>query len=262
VSGDLVCHDGDGVRIIRIARPQVHNALNAAIIAALAGAVEAAASTPDIRAVVLTGTGNKAFSAGADLAELRGLSGASAIAYMRTGQDAFRRIEQAPIPVIAAVNGLALGGGCELILASTFAVMSENAALGLPEAGLGLIPGYGGTQRLQRLIGRPCALHAMLSGARIDANRAYVLGLSPIPPTAPEDLLPVAMKLARDIAGKGPGAVRSILRLARIAETASIETALDLETYEAARAIDSAEASEGIGAFLERRPPKFSEVER
>lgn len=168
--GDLnVSRDG-AVQVLEINRPQAMNALNGRLICDLRDEVCRAEADSSVRVVVITGAGTKAFSAGADLDELDGLDVASARRVMQEGQHAFRDIASSDLPVIAAVNGLALGGGFELVLASTFAMTSELASFGLPESRLGLIPGYGGTQRLAPLIGAASAAHLMLTGDRLTAN--------------------------------------------------------------------------------------------
>jgi enoyl-CoA hydratase len=248
----------EAVTVLTINRPEAFNALNDEVLRRLREGVEQAASDPTCRALVITGSGEKAFSAGADLKEIAAMDADQAHEAMRRGQATMRAIESAPIPVVAAVNGIALGGGFELILACTFAVMSQRASLGLPESGLGLIPGYGGTQRLPRIVGPVVAAHVMLTGTRIDADRAYQLGLTPVLPAAPETLRTTALEIATTIARQGPAAVRSIqVALAASRET-PIETGLRLETGLAALAIAGAESSEGIAAFLERRDPDFS----
>lgn len=257
----LATEQQGAVRILRIQRPDVHNALNAALIETIAEAVEMAAADPAVRAVILTGAGEKAFSAGADLAEISELDVHAAEQYMRAGQRHVRRIEQARIPLIAAVNGLALGGGFELVLASTFAVVSQKASFGLPEAALGLIPGYGGTQRLRSRVGANVAAFTMLTGRRINATRAYELGLAVMPPTAPDELMPVAMSIAQDIAVKGPLAIAAILKLQQLEQNIPLEGALELETVAAAAAIAGAESNVGITAFKARRTPDFSNME-
>jgi len=251
----------DAVRILRIDRPDVYNALNADLIKAIADAVDLAAEDPAVRVVVLTGMGEKAFSAGADLSEISTLGDAEAFRYMAAGQRQFQRIERARIPVIAAVNGLALGGGFELVLVSTFAVMSERASLGLPEAALGLIPGYGGTQRLQHRIGANVAAYMMTTGRRIDAERAYVLGLAVVPPVPADTLVATAIGIANEIAAKGPRAIEAILDLLRTGQEVALDAALDLETKAAAAAIAGRESDEGIAAFNARRTPDFSNLE-
>jgi enoyl-CoA hydratase len=161
------------------------------------------------------------------------------------------------VPVIAAVDGVALGGGFELVLACSFALVSTRAAFGLPEAGLGLIPGYGGTQRLARLVGPAVARHVMLTGHRIDADRAYSLGLAVLPPVEPADLLPLALDTARQVAARGPAACRTILEAVDVGRDGSLDAGLVLESRLAALAIGSAEAREGVAAFREKRPADF-----
>lgn len=247
------------VTTLTINRPEVFNALNAEVLQRLGEAVLAAAADPRVRAVIITGSGSKAFSAGADLRELQGMSAERAYESISAGQRVMREIEQAAIPVIAAVNGVALGGGLELLLACTFPVLSTGASLGLPESGLGLIPGYGGTQRLPRVLGRQVAAHLMLTGARLDAERAYQLGLTPVPPVAPEELGEAAGAIAATLAAQGPRAVRSILRAIEAGRDSTLNAGLQLEAGLAALAIGGGESSEGIGAFLERRPPSFGD---
>ena len=156
---------------------------------------------------------------------------------------------------------MALGGGFELVLACTVSVLSTAAKLGLPESGLGLIPGYGGTQRLPRLIGRSAAAYLMLTGSRLDADRAYQLGLTPVPPVEPEHLLPTATELAETIAAQGPRAVRAILRALVVGGDAPLDAGLGIETGLAALALAGTESTEGIAAFHERRPARFSDLE-
>ena len=258
-SSDSVMVERRGqVVVAAINRPDVFNALDAVVVGRLRDVVLDAESDPDLRAVVVTGSGEKAFSAGADLKELAGMDADTAHETMRRGQRAFRQIEQAEVPVIAAVNGLALGGGFELALATTFPVLSTRAALGLPESSLGLIPGYGGTQRLSRAVGRRVAAHLMLTGLRLDPERAFALGLTPMAPVEPAELIPTAIRVAETIASQGPNAVRSILHLITRGEDSTLDAGTALETGLAALAIAGRESSEGIAAFLERRPPTFA----
>ncbi|WP_131736575.1 enoyl-CoA hydratase/isomerase family protein [Actinomadura roseirufa] len=245
---------------LTINRPEAYNALNTAVLTALAEAVETAAADPAVRAIVITGAG-KAFSAGADLKEIAAMGPERAHATMSLGQRVFRAIERAPIPVIAAVGGPALGGGFELVLAASFAVLSTRASLGLPEASLGLIPGYGGTQRLPRLVGPAVAAHLMLTGARLDAARAHELRLTPLPVVDPDDLLRTALAVAGEVAAQGPLAVRSILHALEAGRDTSLDAGLTAETALAALAIAREESGEGIGAFLERRPADFADPE-
>lgn len=257
----LLVERAGAVTTLTIDRPDAFNALNAEVLDELAKAVAAAADDPAVRAVVITGSGAKAFSAGADLKEIAAMGPDRAHEAMRSGQQVFRTLERTPVPVIAAVDGVALGGGFELVLASTFPVLSTRASLGLPESGLGLIPGYGGTQRLPRAVGPRVAAHLMLTGARLDADRAYALGLTPVPPVEPADLLPTATSIAERIAAQGPLAVRSILYALEAGRDAPLDAGLGMETGLAALAIAGAESAEGIAAFLERRPATFPDPE-
>lgn len=205
---------------------------------------------------MITGAGEKAFCAGADLKEDSTLDADAAQVKMRRGQSIMAAIENVEVPIIAAVNGLALGGGFELALACHFTVLSEKAALRLPEVGLGLIPGYGGTQRLPRAVGDATALHLILTGETLKAQRAYELGITPVPPTAPDEVVDTALAIAERIAAQGPNAVRSVLRAVR-ADRAISPAALATETGLISLAIAGEESSEGIAAFLEKRAPNF-----
>ena len=260
-STDLLVDRAGAVLTLTINRPAVFNALDARLLQRLRDEVARADADPGIRAVIVTGAGPKAFSAGADLKELQVMGPDRAAEVMRNGQQVMREIERATVPVIAAVNGLALGGGFELVLAATFPVLSTTASLGLPESGLGLIPGYGGTQRLPRIVGRTVAAHLMLTGARLDAERAYALGLTPVAPVAADRLMDAASALATTVAQQGPQAVRSILTALDRGSDVSIDAGLTIETGLAALAIAGAESDEGIAAFLERRPARFGDPE-
>jgi enoyl-CoA hydratase len=249
MSGDLIKVEPHGrVCLVRINRPHVHNALNAELLAHLSEAIEELGSDGTTRAAVITGTGAKAFSAGADLEALSDMDVREAHLFLQAGQHALRRVERSRIPVIAAVNGIALGGGFELALACDFSLLSENATLGLPEAGLGLIPGFGGTQRLVRAVGPAVA------------RRAYQLGLSVLPPAVPEELLSVALSVAEEIARCAPQACGSILQAVGEGQDAPLDTGLALEAALGAMAVGGAESTEGINAFLARRDPDFDRV--
>ena len=252
---ELVIEQDGAVATVRINRPHVHNALNSALLARLGTAIEELAGTA--RAIVLTGTGERAFCAGADLDELAGLTTEAAAPLMQAGQRVVRGIERSRVPVIAAVDGLALGGGFELALACSFTLVSTRAAFGLPEAGLGLIPGYGGTQRLARVVGPAVARHVMLTGHRIDADRAYALGIAVLPPVEPGELLPLALDTARAVAARGPQACAAILEAVDVGRDGPLDAGLVLESRLAAMAIGSAEAREGVAAFREKRPATF-----
>jgi enoyl-CoA hydratase len=251
---DLVRQHNDGpVAIVELNRPAVHNTLNRAMLDALDRTLDKLVRDETTRAVVIAGAGGKSFCAGADLDELTGLTATQAHELLGRGQRLFDRVQHFPLPVIAAVNGWALGGGFELALACSFIVAATDAKFALPEAGLGLMPGYGGTQRLPRLVGRQLALSLMLTGSRLDAARAFDIGLLPEPPVAVPDLLMSATRQARDIAAKGPLAVRSILRAVADDGPAA---GLRLESALAGMLTASAEAAEGIAAFKAQRKPR------
>lgn len=247
----------NSVLILTIHREEAFNALNRDVIGALREEVVAAAENPKILAVVITGSGEKAFSAGADLKELQGMNADEAQQTLGFGQNAFRDIEKAEVPVIAAVNGMALGGGFELILASTIPVIHNNAKLGLPEASLGLIPGYGGTQRLSRIVGENVAAHLMLTSTKLTADRAYELGLTPVPPVREGQVIDVALQVAEKICKQGPGAVKAIIRSMDRGRTAGPDSGLQIETGLAALAVAGEESTEGINAFINKRQADF-----
>lgn len=244
----------DSIATITINRPRALNALNGAVLQELAVTIERCGAD-DTRAIVITGTGERAFSAGADLDELAGLDSAAAFDVLSAGQRTMAAIESSPVPVITAVNGLALGGGFELVLASTFPVMADHASLGLPESGLGLIPGFGGTQRLTAAIGKASAAHAMLTGSRLTAQRCFDLGITPVEPVASADLMDTVRAIAQSVAAKGPRAQAAILTAMRTGSPDPQDLAL--EAALAGIAVGSHEGKEGIAAFKEKRSPSF-----
>jgi len=246
----------DGVARITVSRPDKLNALNAATIAELDGAIASLVGQSDIGALVITGAGNKAFIAGADIAELRGLSALDAERFAARGQALMRRIETASVPVVAAINGFALGGGLELALACHIRYASENARLGLPEIKLGLIPGFGGTQRLPRAIGRARAIEMMLSGEPVDARTAERDGLVQAV-VAPDELLPKATALAERLAVQAPIARERILSSIDRGMDLPLERSLELERSNFTVCCATADMKEGTSAFLERRAPSF-----
>lgn len=254
--GGVVAENHGAIVVLRIDRPQVHNALNSQVLRDLDVAL-AQHSADGVRAIVLTGAGTRVFSAGADLDELAGLTAPQAHEVLEAGQAVIARIERSSVPVIAAVNGLALGGGFELVLACTFAVLADNAQLGLPEVGLGLMPGYGGTQRLARCVGRPVAAHVMLTGERITAARAYALGLTPVAPVPVGSVVPAALELALRVAAGGPRAIRAVLLALRHGADVPLEAGLAFESALAGLISGGEDAVEGIAAFRAKRPPVF-----
>ena len=248
-----ICFDiRDGVAFITLNRPKVLNALNAATLAELATAFAAIRDDDSIRAVLLTGAGEKAFAAGADIQELAQANGAQGLELARRGQAAFAAIEQCGKPVIACINGFALGGGCELALACTLRVASENARLGQPEVKLGLIPGYGGTQRLARLVGKGVALQLILTADMISAAEALRIGLVN-EVVAPGKLLARGEEIARTIAKMAPLAVRYSLEAVHRGYDLPLEEALYLEASLFGVCCGTADKAEGTQAFLEKR---------
>ena len=252
----VLSRDADGVRVLTIDRPDKLNALNRQTLEALDAAFAAAGEDPAVRAVVLTGSGGKAFVAGADIAEMNALTAIEGREFSLLGQRLMRRIERLPKPVIAMVNGYALGGGLELAMACHLRVAADSARLGQPEVNLGLIPGFGGTQRLLRLAGRAAALELCLLGAPIDAARALQLGLvNRVVPAA--DLESETMKLAAQLASAAPLALRGVLDAVVLGGECGIEEGLQFETAQFALLFASEDMREGTDAFLAKRKPQF-----
>ncbi|MCI2243580.1 enoyl-CoA hydratase-related protein [Xanthomonas sp. PPL568] len=257
MSGTPVLADTQGaIRILTVNRADKLNALNRQVLQALDAAFAAAADDPQIRVVVLTGAGEKAFVAGADIAEMNELTPVQGRDFSQLGQRLMRRIERMPKPVLAMVNGFALGGGLELAMACHLRVAAEGARLGQPEINLGLIPGFGGTQRLLRLVGRAAALELCLLGAPIDAARALQLGLVNHVVAAGE-LQTTTLQLAQQLAEAAPLALRGILDAIQIGGEGAIEQGLEYETAQFGLLFSSEDMREGTRAFLERRRPQF-----
>ncbi len=240
--------------MVTVSRPQAMNALNTRFFQEMDSLVAEIAGRADIKAVVITGEG-KAFVAGADIAEMVAKTPDEARAFSKLGQRTFRSLELLEKPVIAAVNGFALGGGCELALACDIRIASAKAKFGQPEVNLGLIPGYAATQRLPRLVGLGNALLLLLSGEMVGAEDALRMGLVQ-KVVEPEALLPTALELARTIASKGPLAVRLVKRVAREGLLTDFETGCGLEA-EAFGLPFGNEGAEGMKAFLEKRKPDW-----
>jgi enoyl-CoA hydratase len=245
----------DGLGLLTIHRPAVLNALDLRTLEELSEVV-AEVERGAARALLVTGAGEKAFVAGADIAAMAAMSPAEARAFADRGHEVLARLEQLPVPTLAAVNGFALGGGCELALACDLVYASERARFGLPEVGLGLIPGFGGTQRLPRRIGTMRALELILTGEPCDAARARELGLV-LEVLPPERLLPHAREQARKILSRGPLAVAQAKRLVHSGAGLPLASACELERQGFAATLATADAREGMRAFLERRPPRF-----
>lgn len=245
----------NGIGLVTIDSPPV-NALCAAVMDGLETAFAALRADTTLRCLVVTGAGPKAFVAGADLTELAEWTPGQAEAGTARGQRLFGRIEAFPVPVIAAVNGFALGGGLELALACDIRLAAENARFGLPETTLGLIPGYGGTQRLWRLVGLGRAKQMIFSGQAVTAQEALAMGLvEAVCP--PEALQEQAMALAKRIAGNGPQAVRAAKRAMDCWRQGTIHTGLAAELAEQTRLFTTGDHTEGIAAFLEKRAADF-----
>jgi enoyl-CoA hydratase len=242
---------------ITLDRPKVLNALNAATIAELDAAITAIAEDPSIRVALLTGAGGRAFAAGADIRELSvAATRDRGRAISLRGQAVFRRMETLDKPVIACIQGFALGGGCELALACTFRIAADDARLGQPEAMLGLIPGYGATQRLPRLLGRSAALRLLLTGQIIDAQEAFRIGLvDEVVPAA--ELMARAEAIAQTIARQAPLAIAETLRAVEDGLALPLELGLLREADAFGRLCATADKAEGTQAFLEKRPPAW-----
>ncbi|MBX2922438.1 MAG: enoyl-CoA hydratase/isomerase family protein [Chitinophagaceae bacterium] len=253
----LLTSNEGGILIITINRPDKLNALNKKVIEELAAVINDVYADPNIRSVIITGSGSKAFVAGADISEFSTLNSQGGKELAERGQNlVFNKIENSPKPFIAAVNGFALGGGCELAMACHFRVASDNAKFGQPEVNLGLIPGYGGTQRLTRLIGKGRAMELLMTGALIDAKAALDYGLVNyvVPPTG---LLNKTKELAELINSKAPLAVAGCINAVNAAFDNS-KKGYEVEISIFGNLFDTEDAKEGAAAFMEKRKPLFS----
>jgi enoyl-CoA hydratase len=253
---NLLVEIEDGIAFVKINRPSVLNALNRETLRELQQAMKEVEGREDVRAVILTGEGEKAFVAGADVAEMKAMNPAEALAFSRLGHDTLGMIEALTKPVIAAVNGFALGGGLEIALACDFIYASEKAKLGVPEVTLGIFPGFGGTQRLPRLIGKGRAKELIFTGEMIDAREAYDLGIvNKVFP--PDKLMEEVFKTARTIAQNGPVGVS----MAKGSVNAGYDVggsegeAIEITTW--ANSFATHDQKEGMEAFLEKRKPQF-----
>lgn len=249
----------NGLARVTIDRPDKLNALNATVIAELGDAVTRIETDAAVRGVILTGSGSKAFVAGADISELAGQTPMQGKARSALGQQVFRRLERCGKPVIAAVNGFALGGGCELAMACHIRIAAEHAKFGQPEVKLGIGPGYGGTARLPRLVGKGRALELLLTGGMIDAAEAYRIGLVNRVVRA-DQLLAEAETLLRTILDNGPLAIRTCLEVVDAGLDTTLEQALSLEANHFGLLSATDDMREGTKAFLEKRKPVFKGV--
>jgi enoyl-CoA hydratase len=246
----------DGIAVITINRPDKLNALNDEVVRELADVAERVATEAAIAGVILTGAGQKAFVAGADIADLAQQGPFDGKARALRGQAMLRRFETCGKPVIAAVNGYALGGGCELAMACHLRIASDTARFGQPEVKLGIAPGYGGTQRLPRLVGKGNALQLILTGEMIDAREAHRIGLvnQVVPAT---ELLAVAERILRSILAMAPLAVQLALEAVDQGLEMTLDEGLLLEANHFGLLAATADMQEGLKAFLEKRPPRF-----
>jgi enoyl-CoA hydratase len=252
----LVCDIENHVALVTINRPEKLNALNAALKRELSDLFENLKTNENVYVVILTGAGEKSFVAGTDIGELLQLDEISGKEFAKGGQDIFSSVENLGKPVIAAVNGFALGGGCELALACTIRIAAENARFGQPEVNLGIIPGYGGTQRLPRLVGKGVAYEMILTGNHIDANEALRIGLvNKVVPR--ENLIDEAKSLAAIIAKKGQIAVRYALQAVHMNDETKLSEGLELEATLFGSCAATEDSKEGVKAFLEKRKPDF-----
>ncbi len=253
----LLIAEEDGVAVVTINRPKALNALNSTVLDELARAFDEFAVNDAVKAVIVTGSGEKSFVAGADITQMKDMNVAEGKIFAEKGQNTFLKIEQCPKPVIAAVNGFALGGGCELSMACDIRIASENAKFGQPEVGLGIVPGFGGTQRLPRLVGRGMAKLLIYTGDMIDAQEALRIGLVQ-KVVAPESLLTEAKGVVKRILKKSSIAVNFAKDAINRGMEMDIPNAMQYEAYIFGTCFASEDQKEGMTAFVEKRKPAFS----
>lgn len=245
-----------GIRVLTVNRPRALNALNRATIAGLHAAVSAVAADPHARVLLLTGAGDRAFVAGADIKEMQAYSAIEAQAFARRTMAVFRAIETLPVPAIAVVNGYALGGGNELAMSCDFILASERAVFGQPEVSLGVTPGFGGTQRLTRLVGRARAMELLVSGRHVESAEALAIGLANhVYPAA--ELMPAALALARSIAAQAPVAVRLVKEAVQRGQDLDLDSACQFEAQVFGLGFATADQKEGMQAFIDKRAAQF-----
>jgi len=246
-----------GIYLLTLNRPQALNALNAATLDELVRAVAQVAEDAGARVLLVTGAGDKAFVAGADISEMQQLTADQAQAFSARGMQVMHALEALPVPVIALVNGYALGGGCELAMACDWIIASERAVFGQPEVNLGIPPGFGGTQRLARLVGRARALELVSTARQVKAEEALAIGLvTQVVPVA--ELREQGIAVARSIAAKAPVALRLAKQAVQRGQDLDLANACAYETAAFALAFATADQQEGMRAFLEKRAAKFS----
>ena len=253
---NIIFKQEENIAWITFNRPKSLNALSSVLLDEFSDALDRVAANEDIRVLILTGAGDKAFVAGADIKEIAECNTLTAKLFAEKGQRVIGKLQELSIPAIAAVNGYALGGGSEIVLGCDFAYASENAKLGLPEITLGVIPGFGGTQRLSRLVGTARAKEMIFTGEMISAEEALRYGLVN-KVCSPEDLLDEALKTARTIASRGKVSIRAAKEVVNSGMNADLETGLRLEADAFAICVASEDALEGTTAFLEKRKAEF-----
>ncbi len=247
----------EGVGVLTFNRPKALNALNPETFDEISHVIGRVQGDSDVRVLVLTGAGEKAFVAGADISEFPRMNSLQARAFAERGQDVFFRLETLPKPVIACVNGFALGGGCELAMSCDFIYASDKARFGQPEVNLGIIPGFGGTQRLARLVGRAAAKELCMTGEMLDAQQAKAMGL--VTRVFPADqLMEETMKVAHLLASRAPNVLRSIKQVVDRGMDVDLKTGCALEAEAFGVCFASKDTREGVSAFLEKRKPQFS----
>ncbi|MCC6531221.1 MAG: enoyl-CoA hydratase/isomerase family protein [Burkholderiales bacterium] len=245
-----------GIHLLTVNRPKALNALNAETLDEIAAALARVGQDPAARVLLVTGAGDKAFVAGADIAQMQAFDSARAQAFSERGNRTFRAIELLPVPAIALVNGYALGGGCELAMACDWAIASERALFGQPEVNLGVVAGFGGTQRLPRLVGRSLAMELLTTGRLVKADEALRIGLV-TQVVAPEQLRDKGLELARTIAAKGPAAVRLTKQIVQRGQDMDLVNACQQEAFAFGLCCATEDQKEGMQAFLDKRPAKF-----
>jgi enoyl-CoA hydratase len=249
----------DRIAVVTLNRPKVLNALNGEMMEEIRRAFEDLAGNPEVGGAIVTGAGEKAFCAGADIDELRRNNPVQGVATSLRGQAVFRLVEMCGKPVIAGVNGHTYGGGCELAMACTLRIASEGAKFGQPEVNLGIIPGYGGTQRLPRLVGKGIALELLITGRAITADEALRIGLVNKVVPQPE-LMKASEDMIRLIFTKGPLAVKACIEAAHRGLDMDLENGLNLEAQLFGVVASTADMKEGLSAFVEKRPPVFKNL--
>lgn len=245
-----------GIHLLTINRPKSLNALNADTLDEIAAAVAQVGADTSARALLVTGAGEKAFVAGADISQMQNFDSVQAQAFSERGNRTFRAFEMLPVPAVALVNGYALGGGCELAMACDWIVASERAMFGQPEVNLGVVAGFGGTQRLTRLVGRAMAMDLLVTGRMVKADEALRIGLAN-QVVAPDQLLEKGVEIARMIASKGPVAVRLTKQIVQRGQDLDLANACQQEAYAFGLCCATEDQKEGMKAFLEKRPAKF-----